>query len=139
MEGRHVGKEKNSKTFCRGWTWKFKVLLVIMGAWSLVIRSLWWRGRGRLDKILTWFSSHTCPWRQFERSSLKTVLPLMMISNERSLPFPKPTPDTKGWSTVSHYLKSNFVKNKWMSRLTRYSINLDVFDAMRDSRWKSPI
>lgn len=37
----------------------------------------------------------TCPSRELASSILKTVMPLMIISNEMSLPLPSPRPEEK--------------------------------------------
>ena len=45
-----------------------------------------------------WLSNYmllTCPSRELASSILKTVMPLMIISNEMSLPLPSPRPEEK--------------------------------------------
>ena len=37
----------------------------------------------------------TCPSRELASSILKTVMPLMIISNEMSFPLPSPRPEEK--------------------------------------------
>lgn len=48
--------------------------------------------------IIFWLSNYvllTCPSRELASSILKTVIPLMIISNEMSFPLPSPRPEEK--------------------------------------------
>ena len=56
------------------------------------------KGNFHLIHYNIWLSNYTlltCPSRELASSILKTVIPLMMISNEMSFPLPSPRPEEK--------------------------------------------